>query len=248
MTTNPYQGVNVVALWAESTLRNFDSNFWATYRQWQSVGDQVRRGETGSEIVFFRKFEEGEAAAKTEGEGEGRPRFVARASRVFNAEQVDDWDDPDAFLQPEADVLEIVEHFVRKTGATVRHGGERAYYSPAEDIIALPERHRFVGSPTSTPQEAYYATVLHELTHWTGAKHRLNREFGKRFGDDAYAMEELVADLERRSYAPTSKSRASRGLITPPISPPGSGSSSKTVGRSSPPHALQAPPATIWTA
>jgi antirestriction protein ArdC len=195
VTTRSYQGINAVALWAEANLQQFCSNFWATYLQWQRVGAQVRRGESGTEIIFFKKLEPGERAESTEDEEEGQPRFVARAARVFNADQVDDWDDPDAFLQPECDVLEIAEGFVRRTGAVVRHGGDRAYYSPIEDVIAMPERRRFVGTPSSTPQESYYATLLHELTHWTGSSSRLNREFGRRFGDDAYAMEELVADL-----------------------------------------------------
>jgi antirestriction protein ArdC len=77
----------------------------------------------------------------------------------------------------------------------VKHGGERAFYRPADDIIQMPERERFLGTETSTPTEAYYGTLLHELTHWTGAKKRCDREFGKRFGDQAYAMEELVAEL-----------------------------------------------------
>lgn len=197
VTTMPYQGVNTVGLWAEATLRRFDSGYWATYMQWQSAGAQVRKGETGSTIVFFQKIEKGEPTEGAENEEPGQRRFVAKAYRVFNAEQVDDWSEPDSLRFPRSplDILEGVENWVRATGAIVRHKGERAYYDIRQDEIVLPDRHRFVGSPTSSPQESYYATVLHELTHWTGAKHRLDREFGGRFGDKAYAMEELVADL-----------------------------------------------------
>lgn len=71
----------------------------------------------------------------------------------------------------------------------------RAYFDPGSDYIAIPDKARFVGSPTSTATECYYSTLLHELVHWTGAEHRLNRTFGERFGDAAYAAEELVAEL-----------------------------------------------------
>ena len=86
--------------------------------------------------------------------------------------------------------IDAAEAFVQATGATVKHGGERALFRPSDDIIQMPERERFLGTETSTPTEAYYGTLLHELTHWTGAKKRCDREFGKRFGDQAYAMEE----------------------------------------------------------
>ena len=77
----------------------------------------------------------------------------------------------------------------------ISHGGGRAFYRPATDSIQLPPRDAFIGSPTSTPAEAYYSTMLHELTHWTSAETRCNRQLGKRFGDQAYAIEELVAEL-----------------------------------------------------
>ena len=196
-TTMPYHGVNVVALWAEATMRRFDSGFWATYKQWQSEGAQVRKGETGSMIVFFKKLEPGEPAEGAEAETGPKHRLVAKSSWVFNAEQVDDWSEPDTlrFPRSDADILEGVENFVRATGAAIEHRGQSAYYDPRADLVVVPDRQRFLGSPTSSPTESYYATLLHELTHWTGAKHRLDREFGKRFGDQAYAMEELVADL-----------------------------------------------------
>ena len=84
---------------------------------------------------------------------------------------------------------------MRNTRAQVRHGGTSAFFRPGDDFIQMPERERFVGSDTSTTTEAYYGTLLHELTHWTGPSRRCDRQFGKRFGDDAYAAEELVAEL-----------------------------------------------------
>jgi antirestriction protein ArdC len=84
---------------------------------------------------------------------------------------------------------------VSGTNADIRNGGEVACYHPKGDYIRMPDPGRFIGSSTRTPTESYYAVLLHELTHWTGAKHRLDRQFGERYREDAYAMEELVAEL-----------------------------------------------------
>jgi antirestriction protein ArdC len=188
-----YRGVNIVALWAEATLAGFGSGLWASYQQWQNVGAQVRRGEVGSTIVFYREIEH-DRSPHPEPDMEEQRRFVARASRVFNAEQVDGWQD-DLEPAPPIDPIAAAEDFVAATRATIRHGGQGAYYDQRDDLIVIPARERFIGTPTSSPTESYYATLLHELTHWTGAEHRLKRQFGKKFGDPDYAMEELVADL-----------------------------------------------------
>jgi predicted DNA-binding WGR domain protein len=91
--------------------------------------------------------------------------------------------------------IEQAEALVRATGASINHGGGRAFYRSSTDSIQLPPREAFIGSPTSSPAEAYYSTIFHELTHWTSEPTRCNRELGKRFGDNAYAIEELVAEL-----------------------------------------------------
>jgi antirestriction protein ArdC len=88
-----------------------------------------------------------------------------------------------------------LEAFVKATGVRIQEGVPEACYRRGLDFIQMPQSVWFIGSKTSTPTQAYYATLLHELTHWTGAPHRLDREFGKRFGDHAYAFEELVAEL-----------------------------------------------------
>ena len=87
------------------------------------------------------------------------------------------------------------EAFVAATGATIHHGGGRAYYRPSTDRIDLPPRDTFIGTPTSTAAEFYFSTLCHELCHWTSRENRCNRQLGKRFGDQAYAMEEMVAEL-----------------------------------------------------
>lgn len=105
------------------------------------------------------------------------------------------WTPPALPVDAGASPNEEVDAFVSATGARVRYGFHKALYRRDLDDIEMPSPAWFTGSPTSSPVQAYYATLLHEVTHWTGARHRLDREFGKRFGDQAYAFEELVAEL-----------------------------------------------------
>jgi antirestriction protein ArdC len=112
---------------------------------------------------------------------------------VFNADQVDGFGEATAGVAIAPS--EGVDAFIARTGATIVHGGSRACYVPMLDEIHMPERASFIGSTTSTATETYYSTVLHELTHWTAPAHRCGRDLSGRFGDDAYAMEELVAEL-----------------------------------------------------
>ncbi|MCA3706817.1 MAG: DUF1738 domain-containing protein [Methylobacterium sp.] len=194
-TGKRYRGVNVLALWAAAEARGFTTGLWGTYRQWQEKGAQVRKGEKSSLVVFFKELAVDETNPET-GETERGRRLIAKASYVFNANQVDGFvaSEPAAPANP-AEVLSQVEAYVTATGARVAFGGEGAFYRPLTDTIHMPDRSRFVGSATSSATECLYSTLLHELTHWTGIKTRCDREFGKRFGDDAYAMEELVAEL-----------------------------------------------------
>lgn len=188
-----YRGVNVVALWAEAMLCGYGSGIWASYKQWQSIGAQVRRGEHGTVVVFYKSLDQ-----QDDDDGDDQPdgrRLIARAYRVFNAAQVDGWSPEIPAPASPAEIIPFVEQFVVGVGAKIRHGGEVARYMIREDHVEIPDRSRFHGSPTSTPTESYYSTLLHELVHWTGAVDRLDRTFGQRFGDDAYAVEELVAEL-----------------------------------------------------
>ncbi len=183
----------MIALWAQASVSGYHSGVWASYRQWEYLGAHVRKGEHGTVIVFYKQVERDDSSEANE-EGD-RPRLVARASRVFNAEQVGGWSTPEVALPSQVEAISAVEAFVAKTQATIHHGGEMACYRRANDYIEMPYRERFCGSPTSSPTESYYSTLLHELTHWTSAPHRLNRVLGKRFGDAEYSMEELVAEL-----------------------------------------------------
>lgn len=188
----PYRGINTVALWAAAITGSFSNGFWGTYRQWQERGAQVRKGEKSSLIVLYKELEVADGDAD---EGKIR-RFITKASRVFNAAQVDGYTAPelDQTTDP-IDPIVAADRFIRATGAVITEGGESAFYHRAHDTITMPDRFRFKDTTTSTATESWYAVLLHELTHWSGATPRLDRQFGNRFGDDAYAMEELVAEL-----------------------------------------------------
>jgi antirestriction protein ArdC len=186
-------GINIVSLWVAAEAKGFATPLWATYRQWLELGAQVRAGEKSSPVIFFKEFEAEPDPGNAEDDGKRR---VARASRVFNAAQVDGYAlpaRPDPFGPIER--IAAADLFVSATGARIEHGGDRAFYRPSTDHVQMPAEDAFCGSATMSRSEGYYATLVHELTHWTGAKHRLDREFGKRFGDHAYAAEELVAEI-----------------------------------------------------
>lgn len=193
LTGNAYNGINVVSLWVAAECLGYSAPVWATYRQWSELGCQVRKGEKSSLVVFYKEYETDPNPENADDNGKRR---VARASYVFNASQVDGYTVPDA-PQPLGPIerLEAVDRFVSATGAKIEHGGERAFYRPSTDHIQMPEEGLFCGTDTMTRSEAYYAVLAHELTHWTAAPTRLGRELGKRFGDQAYAAEELVAEI-----------------------------------------------------
>lgn len=193
-TEKPYHGVNVIALWAQAASKLYPTGYWASYEQWRKLGAQVRKGERGSVIIFYKEREPDEDSDA--GDAADAPRVILRYSHVFNFAQVEGWELPGDAMSTSLVVLnEEVAAFVEATKADIRYGGYEAYYHAKEDYIAMPEPKAFRGSPTSSPTEAYHAVLLHELTHWTGAAHRLDRAHGKRFGDRDYAFEELVAEL-----------------------------------------------------
>lgn len=187
---NKYRGVNVLGLWVDAQVNGYGSHLWGTYRQWAEKGATVRKGQKASYVVFYKELE---IAADEESEEGPQRRLFARATPVFNADQVSGYGETIAEIAVQE--LGSVDAFIAGTGATIVHGGSRACFIPKLDQIHMPERASFTGSSTSTATEAYYSTVLHELTHWTAPAHRCDRDLSGRFGSDAYAMEELVAEL-----------------------------------------------------
>jgi len=188
----PYSGINILMLWGAAMEAGFSSPHWMTFKQAKELGANVRKGERGNPVVYantITRTEEGD-----DGREEERSIPFMKAYTVFNVEQIDGLPDhyyakPETVIDP-AMRIDHAEGFFTATGADIRHGGNRAYYSGGSDHVQMPAFECF-RSP-----EAYYATLAHELTHWTKHKNRLDREFGrKRWGDEGYAREELVAEL-----------------------------------------------------
>jgi antirestriction protein ArdC len=193
LTKRPYNGINVVSLWVSAELGGYEAPVWATYRQWSELGAQVRKGEKASLVVFYKEYETEPDADRDDDDGKRR---VARASYVFNAAQVDGYALPDS-PQPlgPIDRIEAADRFFAATAARIEIGGDRAFYRSSTDTIHMPDESLFCGTDTMTRSESYFAVLAHETVHWPGSEKRLAREFGKRFGDAAYAAEELVAEI-----------------------------------------------------
>jgi antirestriction protein ArdC len=201
-TRNSYNGINILSLWASAMDKQFSSNSWATYKQWQCMGAQVRKGQKGNPIVIYKALSPNDdtgSATETGTEDNTRSRVLIRSAMVFNADQVTGLEIPQPELElsenEPLDRLDLVDSFVSNTQAVIKVGGSSAYYSPKQDLIAIPDPESFIGTDTSSPTESYYSTLLHELTHWTGIKYRCDRDMSGRFGDEQYAMEEMVAEL-----------------------------------------------------
>jgi antirestriction protein ArdC len=186
LTRKPYHGVNVLALWIAAAEHGFAEPRWATFQQWRALGAQVRRGETGTAIVFWKEIEVAEPQDASD-DSPGR-RLVARASFVFNIAQVTDA--PRA-SQPERSFApyEAAERLLTDSRVPIEFTGDQPCYIPSRDLVRLPPRDRFIS------RNGFYATAAHELAHATGHPSRLDRDLSGRFGSAAYAMEELVAEL-----------------------------------------------------
>jgi antirestriction protein ArdC len=185
----PYRGINTVCLWAAAQSKGYESGEWGTYAQWQERGAQVRKGEKSTTVVFW-KFAHG--TGETEDDtptANGSRLLFTRGYSVFNAAQVDGYNRPADSDMPMPERITHAEAFFRGVGADVQHGGNQAYYAPTTDHIQMP--------PFQAFREAisYYSTVAHEHTHWTAHTARCDRQLGKRFGNCAYAAEELIAEL-----------------------------------------------------
>lgn len=187
-----YRGINTIMLWGSATEQGFTNPIWITYKQAAELGGQVRKGEKGTMVVYASSIVRSESDEAGNNVETTIP-FLKNYT-VFNAGQVDSL--PEHFYasaQPVHNNLQrigVVEQFFAATKATIRHGGGKAYYSPSQDSVQMPELSTF------RDRESYYATLAHEMTHWTSHTDRLDRNLGgKRFGDAGYAMEELVAEI-----------------------------------------------------
>ena len=188
----PYRGINVVMLWMAAEAKGYAAPIWMTYRQAAELGGQVRKGEHGTAVAYADKFRK--TATADSGEEVEREIFFMKHYTVFNVEQVDGL--PPHFYATAAPQIsplakrEQAEAFFASLGANVRHGGNRAFYAIEPDFVQMPPFESFRDA------ESYYATLGHECIHWTRHPSRLAREFGrKRWGDEGYAQEELVAEM-----------------------------------------------------
>ena len=192
-THRRYSGINVLILWGAVIERGFSSQSWLTFRQALGLGGNVRKGERGTTVVYADRFtpEDERRRAEQTGEEPGAIPFLKRFT-VFNTDQCEGLPEeiakvapppPPGLIEPQAEAL------IAATGADFRIGGARAFYSPTHDFIQVP------------PPQAYFEpinwhrTALHEVSHASGAAHRLNRDLSGSFGSKAYAREELIAEM-----------------------------------------------------
>jgi antirestriction protein ArdC len=188
-----YSGINCLYLWAVGADAGYTSPYWMTYKQAVAFGAQVRRGESGTLSVYFNAVSKTETDVSTGEESSRLIRFM-RHYVVFNAEQIDGLaphfhpaTQPVA-VEPSARQAAI-DAFFDAIPADIRHGGDKAFFSPSHDFIQVPRPAAFKS------QDHFASTLAHECCHWSGHPDRLARTFGKRFGDDAYAFEEIVATI-----------------------------------------------------
>ena len=185
-----YRGINILLLWATAQEKGYTTGTWATYKQWQELGAQVRKGEKSANVVFWKFFDVNEKPEQGEAtEGTSKRVPMARDYWVFNADQVDGYAKPEEKELTHGERIAQAEEFFRGLEIDLRPGGNRAYYSPSTDSVHMPLFEAF------KEPLFYYSVLAHETTHWTGSEKRLNRDMKGRFGSEGYAMEELVAEL-----------------------------------------------------
>lgn len=189
-TGKPYSGVNVVMLWAAAMAKGYSDNRWLTFKQAQELGAHVRAGAKGTMGVFFQMLEakQGEGDEGSEGES-GKMIPMMKPFWLFNVADIENLPTEAVEEQIPFAANEAAEQIIAKSGAKIAWDSAQAFYSPSQDTIKMPPRENFY-----KPENAY-AVALHELTHWTGHKSRLDRDFTGRFGSESYAFEELVAEL-----------------------------------------------------
>ena len=186
VTKKPYRGMN--RFWLTLATMHLNNSNFASYKQWQDKKRQVKQGERGYEIVYYKPTT---WKVKNEaGEEEEKSTALLRFSVVFNETQLDDYEKPKE-EERESVVEEVwrAEEIVEALKPDIEDGAGGAFYRPNEDKIYLPSVEMFKST------EQYYATLLHELTHWTGHKTRCDRPIRNNYGSKEYAKEELIAEL-----------------------------------------------------
>jgi antirestriction protein ArdC len=184
VTGRPYSGINTLILMMAARDRGYRAHGWMTFKQANEIGASVRKGEKATPVAFV-KFLEGE-------DGEKKVP-VLRTFYVFNTAQIDNL--PAAYQPQEPkprahdEKYEEALRFAEGCGIPIIYGADRCCYIPSQDEIQMVDYGRFKSD------DDWFGVVAHELVHATGHKSRLNREYGRRFGDAKYAFEELVAEI-----------------------------------------------------
>jgi antirestriction protein ArdC len=184
-----YRGVNVIALWVAAQAAGYGTGLWGTYRQYQALGAQVRKGERATTVVFWKQFSACNDADDSDEENGARQRLFARAFSVFNCAQVDGYRPPTTTTVPTAECNAAVDAFVTALKIPITYGAFDAHYRIDLDHIFMPPFEAFDDAAS------FVGTEIHECAHATGAKHRLNRDFGARFANEARSIEEITAEL-----------------------------------------------------
>jgi antirestriction protein ArdC len=191
-TGQPYSGVNVLVLLATAMTRGYSSPWWLTFNQARKLGGCVRKGESGTPVVFYKTVTKKRTA---DDEEPGAYRLLKHYT-VFNLDQIDGVEMPEIEPLPERDPIQAADEIVHRyigalNGPRLGHGGNSAYYSPFQDSVTMPLIGQFDSS------EHYYSTLFHELAHSTGHESRLARQNWSEatFGSESYAREELVAEI-----------------------------------------------------
>jgi len=174
----PYRGINTVSLWASAYRSGYASGVWGTYRQWQALGAQVRKGEHASLGVLWKEFRaKGDAGSDDDAnddDGDHR-RLFAKAFSLFNADQVDGYAPEPGPVLPESERLAAAEAFIAALGIDTVYGSASAYYHIAEDRIHMPDFSSFHDA------HGFYATHIHEAAHASGSAGRLDRNFSAKW-------------------------------------------------------------------
>src|SRR5277367_4354660 len=177
-TGHRYRGINVLTLGMSTLAFASGDPRWATYKQAEERGWQVRKGERGTTGYFFKRLELRDDTKPDDGEDAVRRIPLLRAFTLFHASQIEDIPHyvPPTIAEAPWRAPEAAQIILANSGAVVRFGGEKAFYSPTTDHIQMPPHGAF------TTAQGFCGTLVHELGHWTGAETRLNRDLRNRFG------------------------------------------------------------------
>lgn len=183
ITNKHYNGINIVCLWSAER----DTNEWATYKQWQNSGKQVKKGEKSTRVLRYIQMQKDDENQELE------LIPITKVFNVFNADQLEGYTPNNSKGKGEKFNHSKADEFIANTQAIIKNEQQKAFYNQSNDYINMPVMEDFIDTEDSTAQQSYYSTLLHELTHWTGNSARLNRKNST--NEKEYAFEELIAEL-----------------------------------------------------